>query len=192
MGVAPAIAARRRAPLKRLAGGDGNQARLRRLTLQRQSPEDQIPNPDLEHLPDPPPKPWFQIGDWKFDPFVSHPDAPHKWDPPGPGGAGTGGSLEDVHKGISKPKPVKAQPHPTEAPPCQMLQSVGDFKSYEFMRAHSLGPSEKTTWPALTEAEFKRLLAWCKSQPAPAAEPAATQKGQKGKTPRPSLPPGAY
>jgi hypothetical protein len=183
--VAPAIAARRRTPTKRLAGTDGNQARLRRLVVRRQTPEDPIPQPDLNNPPEPAPKPWIPLGpDWKLDPSVSHPDAPHPWDKPGAGG-GAGGSLEDVHKGWNKlfgPKPGLPPLAPVQAPPCSVLMQFADFNTYDNTRKFFHGPLDKEPWPQLTRDQFNQALADCKAKAAPPTQQPPQQQ-------KPSLPP---
>jgi len=201
-GVAPGMAARRRAPLKRLAGAAGNQAALRRFPLlQRQSADDPAQKPDPNQELKPEPKPLIPLGsDWKLDPSGSHPGAPTPYDKPGPGAGGAGGSLEDVHKGWNKlfgPKPGLTPLAPAQAPPCSVTLQYPDFKSYETTRKLFHGPLDKEPWPQLTEDQFNKARADCKPQAAPPlqAQPVKPSlpippAGPKGDFPPSTLPKG--
>ena len=184
-GVAPGMAAQRRAPLKRLAGAAGNQAALRRFPLlQRQTPDDpaQKPDPNQEVKPDP--KPLIPLGsDWKLDPSGSHPGAPTPWDKPGPGGGGAGGSLEDIHKGAVSLFGPKASPGMNfTPPPCTSLLTTDStpkapkyrtFQDWDqFRKLWHSAPPAKDIWQPLTPEQYNAAVEDCKAKNPPAADPA--------------------
>ncbi|HEY1880525.1 MAG TPA: hypothetical protein VGG68_11400 [Caulobacteraceae bacterium] len=212
MGVAPAIAARRRTPVKRLAGADGNQARLRRLVLQRQSTDDPAQRPDPNQEIKPTPKPWFPLGsDWKFDPTASHPDAPAPWDKPGSTG-GPGGSLEDLHGGLVDVFGKKKGPGAITGPmpPCSALHAPDwtaqapkyrTWQDYDNQRKLWHLPPAKDVWPQLSPEDYNAAVETCKQQeakqPPPSTQPTPPlptlpmpPPSPKGDFPGPTLPPG--
>ena len=157
----------------------GNQAALRRvpLRLQRQTTDD-----PTQKAPDP--KPLIPLGkDWKFDPSGSHPDAPKPWDKPGGDSDGTGGSLEDIHKGWVTLFGPKAGPPALnknfQTPPCGALQSAtsttaqpknNSFANYDTDRKVFHSPLTKDPWPPLTPEQYQTAVYDCKaSAPKPTA-----------------------
>ncbi len=183
-----AAAVQRRTKARSVPGAVGNQAALRRFTLlQRQTPG---PNQDQ---PKPDPKPLIPIGpDWKFDPSVSHADAPTPWDKPGGGSGPTGVSLEDINKGRSILFGGSKGPPPLnlsfKMPPCSALETADStpsarkyksFETYDTERKVFHSPLDKDPRPQLTREQYQAAVNACKDQAPKAQTP----------TPMPPMPP---